>query len=218
MGCLGGLLPAARSNSCRPTADSDCEEDRHCPDIPEHADREHGDVFGTECDTAVSELWSGPPSRSEAELEAMTAKQLKAILQEMDLDVKGRKQTLIGRVLAAGATGPSTSMPLRELCPCSCDAMAKCAAEPPPAPPPDEKPAEPPPPPPPKGAFEHIERVELGKNKKAAREMFAKYFDERRPVPGHHHRRRDGRLLISKDSENPDWPDSRVLAAQAPPC
>ena len=179
LGCLGGLLPAVRGNSCRPTAE--CAEDRHCPDIPEHADREHGDVFGNECDTVVSELWSGPKSRSEAELEAMTAKQLKAILQEMGLDIKGRKQTLIGRVLAAGASGPSTSMPLRELCPCSCDAMAKCAAEPPPAPPPPQTPAEPPPPPP-KGAFEHIERIELGKDKKAARAKFAKYFEERRPV------------------------------------
>ena len=46
---------------------------------------------------------------SEEELEAMNARQLKTILQEMDLDVKGKKQTLIERLLAAGATRPSIS-------------------------------------------------------------------------------------------------------------
>jgi len=39
----------------------------------------------------------------------MNARQLKAILQEMDLDVKGKKHTLIERLLAAGATRPSIS-------------------------------------------------------------------------------------------------------------
>ena len=49
------------------------------------------------------------PLYSQEELEAMNARQLKAILQEIDLDVKGRKETLIERLLAAGATRPSIS-------------------------------------------------------------------------------------------------------------
>ena len=70
---------------------------------PADSERAGAPNVGAEAAPAEGDLYS------EEELEAMNARQLKAILQEMDLDVKGRKQTLIERLLAAGATRPSIS-------------------------------------------------------------------------------------------------------------
>lgn len=61
-------------------------------------------IDGAKADVDVQEQ---PPAaldlHSAEELEAMTAKQLKALLMDMKLDVKGTKETLIKRLLSAGS-------------------------------------------------------------------------------------------------------------------
>lgn len=83
--CVFGSQFLFAGASCQSAAEREefalagCTEDNNCADVPKRSRRD--DVFGTQCGTAVSELWPGAPS-----------------------------------------------VPLEELCPCSCEAFAKCRA------------------------------------------------------------------------------------------
>lgn len=59
LSCTWVVLTEADVEGCKPS--SSCKEDINCPDVPEKAGRSFEDVFSTECETRVSELWSGAP-------------------------------------------------------------------------------------------------------------------------------------------------------------